>query len=776
MMTNDLLYRLFSDTETLHDYENRGLEYVKAPDLLRRLVAMERVEDGGKKTDAYYDGMGKVELKDFQTINDLMIILPRRMASELLIRKNDVLYVKEEKFEEWSMLKTKLSPLWIIAGYISTFLSSDIPNNWLLWEKFKVNETRQFKHTALLLPYIPDLDYFVRQIGGLNDLHIHLNGSTEADAIWSYMLSHPYLTADDYNKVFYSNSKLRKHAEQVSSGFTPELLLRRLLKAIGLRDSLTKFLYNQYPVIDNLGYDICDELLLYVLLIKHLSIHHNERVVRSFHYYMLIKGLIQSFVVMQNSQVGFSQFQLITDNTFRHRMESYYKKRFLQLASGCGSKYIHLIEGRFSPQKTVGDNYKLVNRIKQGFNKACKESKGLLDDASLVLIAHFIKRPERESEKEHFIRNYYLRKELRNKALCLMMLVKDHPKCGQLIRGVDAAASEFDARPEVFAPTFAFLRESGITHFTYHVGEDFCHLVSGLRAVYEAVLFLQLQSGDRLGHCTALGITPELWIEKTGKYCYLSRGEWLDDLVFVWNYVKSGYIELPQSVMFNIEREITELSEVIYNNLYLPHELAEAWFLRKYVPYEELNAYYPKYSNEYYQHNRVYRKYMNEDNKKRITKLWQLYHEAQRYTQDTKGNRVPTGCRSRYDEVIKIESSKLLGGNELMQIQTAVMDLVSQKNIVIEALPSSNMRISFYDHLQDYHLKHWLNDEKNERLLPTVVLGSDDPGIFMTNIYNEYALAYVHLKLNNYAPSKRLEKIRYIHEQSEIYCFNDGRL
>lgn len=773
---SDLLYRLFSDSETLHDYESRGLEYVKVSDLLRRLVAMERVEDGGQRTDAYYDGKGKLELKDYQTINDLMIVFPRRLACEFLIRKKDVLYVKEEKFEEWSKLKTKLSPLWILAGFISSDLSSDIVNSRSLWEKFRVKEIRQFKHTALLLPYIPDLDYFVKQTGGLNDLHIHLNGSTEADVIWRYMLSHPYLIVDDYNKAFYSNARLRKHAEQVSVGFSPELLLKRLLKAIELRNVLIEFLYNHYPVINTLGYDIGDELLLYILLIKHLSIHHNERVVRCFHYYMLIKGLIQSFVVMQNNQVGFSQFQLITDNTFRHRLESYYKERFLQLASGCSLKYIRLIEGRFSPQMTVGENYNLVNRIKKGFDKACIESKGLLDDTSLTLIAHFIKRPEKESEKGHFVRNYYLRKELREKAICLMMMVKDHPKCGQLIRGVDAAASEFDARPEVFAPTFAFLRESGIDHFTYHVGEDFCHLLSGLRAVYEAMSFLQLQSGDRLGHCTALGIPPELWNEKTGGYCYLSRGEWLDDLVFVWNLVKSGLIEIPQSVMFAIEGEITELAEVIYNNVYLPYELAEAWLLRKYVPYEDLNAYYPKYSHDYFQHNRVYRKYMNDGNKKRITKLWQLYHEAQRYTQDTKGNRIPTGCRSRYDEVIRIASNELLGVNELLRIQSVVLDLISQKNIVIEALPSSNLRISLYDHLQDYHLKHWLNEEKNDRLLPTVVLGSDDPGIFMTNIYNEYALAYVHLKLNKYAPSKRLEIIRSIHEQSEIYCFNDGRL
>lgn len=763
------------DGESLHDYESNSLRSVNISDVSRRLIAMERVEEGTLKTDSYFEGMGNLELKGYCSISDLMSVLPRQIACDCLITVNGTLFVREEKFEEWNLIKSKLSPLWIIAGALSKELISDDLKNRQAWLKYKVGATRQFKYTALLSPYIPDLDYFVRKTGGLNDLHIHLNGSTESDVIWNYMLSSPYQISSDYNKSFYSNSKLRKHAEQVACGFSPEQLLKRLLKARELRGKMINFLYDVYPALDEIDWGLESELLLYVLLIKYISCHMNENLARMLHYYLLIKGQIQSFVVMQYNQIGFSQFQLITDNIFRHRQELYYKKRFLQLASGCGKSVIRLIEGRFSPQKTVEENYELVKRIINGFNKAKKESKDLFYDTRLVLIAHFIKRQEKESEKEHFIKNYYLRKDLKSKAVSLMMLINKHPQLGKHVRGVDAAASEFDARPEVFAPTFSFLRKSGITHFTYHVGEDFCHLISGFRAIYEAVIFLQLQSGDRLGHCTALGIPPDLWMAKNQNYCYISRGEWLDDLVFIWYLVKQGLLELSQSVMFRVESRITELAQYIYGDVYLPHELSEVWLLRKCVPDESLNSYYPKYSYEFFQDNKMINKYMITQGQSRITKLWIKYHEGLRYSRDADGNRMPIGCRMNYDESIRIKSNEILDVEELKCVQTVLLEQLSEKNIIIEALPSSNMRISWYDSLESYHLKHWLNDSINERLLPTVVLGSDDPGIFMTNIYNEYALAYLHLKLNKYAPAKRLDKIRYIHEQSEIYSFDDGQ-
>ena len=91
--------------------------------------------------------------------------------------------------------------------------------------------------------------------------------------------------------------------------------------------------------------------------------------------------------------------------------------------------------------------------------------------------------------------------------------------------------------------------------------------------------------------------------------------------------------------------------------------------------------------------------------------------------------------RKNYDEVIEIETDKLFSSDALGIIQLLILEYLARKEIVIEALPTSNLCISHYQHLKEYHLEKWLEVDQEKILLPSVVLGSDDPGIFMTNIY-----------------------------------------
>ena len=68
---------------------------------------------------------------------------------------------------------------------------------------------------------------------------------------------------------------------------------------------------------------------------------------------------------------------------------------------------------------------------------------------------------------------------------------------------------------------------------TFHVGEDFRHLLSGLRAVDEALRFLNMGPGDRIGHGLALGLNYKIWCERVGGEVAMPRGERLDDLVWL---------------------------------------------------------------------------------------------------------------------------------------------------------------------------------------------------------------------------------------------------
>lgn len=144
-------------------------------------------------------------------------------------------------------------------------------------------------------------------------------------------------------------------------------------------------------------------------------------------------------------------------------------------------------------------------------------------------------------------------------------------------------------------------------HFTFHAGEDFSHLVSGLRTIVEAVIFLDLWPGDRLGHCTAIGISPDLWIRRIGKICYLPQGEWLDDLVFVWKLIRESKHEGLQHLVLPLESEIAEYSYKVYGKYYLPYLLSKAWEYRQYDPFLLLekadmryDSWYSNYSYEQY--------------------------------------------------------------------------------------------------------------------------------------------------------------------------------
>ncbi|KQS69206.1 hypothetical protein ASG39_22485 [Rhizobium sp. Leaf371] len=77
----------------------------------------------------------------------------------------------------------------------------------------------------------------------------------------------------------------------------------------------------------------------------------------------------------------------------------------------------------------------------------------------------------------------------------------------------------------------------------------------------------------------------------------------------------------------------------------------------------------------------------------------------------------------------------------LCALQDIVLAEITRRGIALEALPTSNMRISVYQTMAEHHIFRWLGLTgpvlKNR---PTVVIGSDDPGIFCTNIRNEYAV------------------------------------
>lgn len=160
-----------------------------------------------------------------------------------------------------------------------------------------------------------------------------------------------------------------------------------------------------------------------------------------------------------------------------------------------------------------------------GWNPSDLESAAPFVDKSIESgwILHFLRTdgatadPRRKREK---IKKAV--KEREKNVQKLMNAIRTRPELLQHLRGLDIAGLERAAPMWSFVKLIRELRrESRLSatrcpglhplRVTLHVGEDFDHLMTGLRSVYEPFAWSIMERGDRLGHATALGIDPAEW-------------------------------------------------------------------------------------------------------------------------------------------------------------------------------------------------------------------------------------------------------------------------
>lgn len=384
----------------------------------------------------------------------------------------------------------------------------------------------------------------------------------------------------------------------------------------------------------------------------------------------------------------------------------------------------------------------------------------------LQLVAHFIKQKDK-NPTDRQIRHRELRKSIRRKghALYLMMLYTSFKKIKECeVVGIDAAANEMDAGPEVFAPTFHWLRKKWRERkkdiqITFHAGEDFVHLLSGLRMMVEAVEFLDMEQGDRIGHGTAAGIEPSLWMNRIGKTVKMRKGEWLDDLIIAYHLISDNenkYNDLIQ-LLPKLHNQIVDLHKEIYGTFNSIKEMTDAWAFRKYDG-DILRDYTHIDKFDFAEMGKVTR--MFEDNTA-AKRLYRKYH-------------FDTRVKEEYNKLYDVDIEKgLFTAENLYHIQKLVLNKIAMKGVALEVLLTSNTAISFYRESKDHHLEKWLGDDLDEEgmLTPPIVVGSDDPGIFMTNIYIEYARIATYLEQKGYGYTERMHILEDLIKNGEYFKF-----
>ena len=330
----------------------------------------------------------------------------------------------------------------------------------------------------------------------------------------------------------------------------------------------------------------------------------------------------------------------------------------------------------------------------------------------------------------------------------LIGLLGENPNLRPLIVGLDAAGDELAAPPRTSAPSYRRARdlldvEIPGRHpdgppcrlgFTYHVGEDFRDILTGLRHIDEAAHVLGMKHQDRIGHGLALFMKPvDFYLRRP--QTYPTARDLALDLLWCWSVLR----DRPDLA----ERARRALSDHLGLN---------------------------KSSGDMDGHAK------------------DLDADGRRVNLALKDDHVDVGGRrangSTEDDQVVLDEAKLyesirgdekLDGDQMIAVRadpswialvTAAQEVVVQRllkrGLAVELNPTSNLVIGGFASYGDLPYLRVLTEGSLAARLPLVV-GTDDPGLFHTSLRGEYdaiAAGLVELGCTSEALRGHLERLR----------------
>jgi len=728
------------------------------------------------------------------------------LSAEFLQLRFDQVEVKLEHFNEWQGILSRMSGLPVIAYFLA--------NKNLCIDKITTVINASVGSSVLLHPHQPDVaDYIMRE--QLHETHIHLNGSTSAEQCWLRALNTPAREVNEFSKSYNSDQQARELVRQVDPSLTPLVLKKRLGLTIGLREILTHYIRgSKFPVnlkkcrtVEQLielervlpeKLSIADEIIFQSRVIQTLMKEASDKPIHRIYWlYLLLMNQYSELMVQREDQFGFDFFQKFTLTDLRENEEKSFSKRFSVVHGKNKKSQVGYFEGRFSPKGSYSKLVTLLTSILAGYHEyvGLKKSNHLsltellielngqeidTNKFQLALVAHFIKLQDKHIDKSSF-RYSELRIGLRSKCDILIKCLNDYPLLTNWLRGVDGAANELHTPPEVFAPIFRVCKQERGQHATFHVGEDFIHLISGIRAIDDAMRFLPLETGDRLGHCTAIGIWPDTWAHHMPHNIRLKREDWLLDLLLIWKHFSTS--SKYQFFAEKARQDAIEQSNYIFNDdvfldieqTYAVLSLRGVWpeyFLQAMKLIADFPGGFTKKNNFQWRMLGL----INNDWKIEAQLVESVIHNSHEKVLKLYARWLSNSdVRTRGEEIICVERDYLSNAASV-NMQDTLLDKLNTKKIIIETLPTSNVRISQYKEMKEHHVFRWMGLDKrhgNSEIQALVSLGSDDPGIFandlVTDFYHLYQVLRDKYQLTDCDAINTLAKVN---ERGRVYRFH----
>lgn len=354
-------------------------------------------------------------------------------------------------------------------------------------------------------------------------------------------------------------------------------------------------------------------------------------------------------------------------------------------------------------------------------------------------------------------------------AIELENLREEIPYLSEYIVGIDAASDENAMEPWMFAPVYKEMRTHIRTKpvverktkepkrfsriqnigFTYHVGEDFRHIISGLRHIDEILEEFGYKSGDRLGHALALGTDAGQWVSDN-EMVPIPKLEHMENLLWIWGVCINKKLELgihPEE----LEDKILDMARGIYDH---PETITVKML------YE---AYRKKFDAD---HMEIAMKMTGDD---KIPYGFRCIGNDRKQCYDgwTVDKLLLTNyCpvySERYGQVMSVHTSD--GETTVcQQLQEYLIRKIEQLGIYVETNPTSNLAIGDFSQMTKHPI-FVLNQKLSggdHHVMVTV--NSDDPVVFNTNVENELAYIYYAAESQGYAKSDIVEWIDQIRQ------------
>lgn len=572
---------------------------------------------------------------------------------------------------------------------------------------------------------------------------------------------------------------LRKESGRIYSGETIDYAIPRNLPLRERNRHLSTTIYHG------------ERQLLYTAFRHVFSRQADYQILRHLLYaYLLIKIRLRKELIQLNEQrIGFKNFQ-----TYESRKEcfirrdSIYEKLICNLAihSTLAPGNVDYIEARITPKETKRTLHAAIRKLDKEIadplepERRSGASRKWFDRVILgqpetavdpyYYILHFIKEKEPvRSDLTALIypRSHRLREKVKRQTLAINELRKSTLTSRQRIVGIDAANSEINQRPEVFATAYRYLKY--YTHnpqhqyliddrfpypgFTYHVGEDFLDMADGLRAVDEALLFLNLEGGDRIGHGLVLGIDPKDYYRQRNRHVIMSAHDFLDNVAWMLAI-------LPQTGEAPLSSLNAKLEEWFYKYYYQIYDSAE----QHTTPYLYYQAWRLRGDDPiHYLHHTINRHSENEPFDPIHIDFWSLsgINQPQSEPQIERANPIINlYVKYHYHPKVRENGSKRIEEKvpaeyviAIEQIQRFLRRKIAKKHILVETNPSSNYLIGEYKHYDQHPLVKFYNESlaiSSSELSGSdqihVSIGTDDRGVFATNLENEYSLMALSLE------------------------------